>query len=193
MRRALALTALAALALTPVAQAAPTASPESGAGTQFRLTTATGTYTVSLLVSSPVQGGAPSLRVRLASGPQAVTHFAGTLPASAVVQRGDLTTVSARLGAVPLRVVFHRETDVVTVSFGNVDSGDDSVQGWAIAGYGGTADVTLGSVRCHITLVATGTASVLGTTTEARPLAKGLGLPLRGARCADLPDESPLA
>ena len=191
MRRVLALFALAAVALAPLASAAPTAGPESGSATQFRLTTRAGVYTVSLLASTPAAGGAPVLRMRLLSGAGDAKRFAGTLQAGALVTRGGTTTLSTRFGSIPLRVAFHPQTPVVTVSFGNVDSDNEVAEGWAIAGSGGTAEVALGAVRCTVTLMATGTATVVDSGGYGRPLATALGLPLKGARCDDIPS-SPL-
>jgi hypothetical protein len=187
VRRTLVLSVLTAVAVAPVASAAPAVGPEQGSAAQFRLTTKAGVYTVSLLASRPAAGGAPVLRVRLLSSTDQATRFAGELPASALVTQGTVTRLSSRLGSVPLTVVFHPEAPVVTVSFGNVDSGDDHAEGWAIAGNGGTAEVTLGGVRCSVTLMATGTATVVDTGSYGQPLSTPFGLPLKGARCGDLP------
>ena len=192
MRRTLALSVLAALAVAPLASAAPTAGPESGSALDFRVTTRTGAHTVSLLASAPAAGGAPVLRVRLVSPSGTVTRFSGPLASSALVTAGGVTRLSTRLGGTPLTVVFHPMTPEVTVSFGHLDSDGEAAEGWAIAGNGGTADVTLGAVRCTVTLMATGTATVVDSGSYGRPLSTPLGVSLRGARCGDLPSGSPL-
>lgn len=189
MRRALALSALAVIAFAPMTSAAPMAEPQSGSATQFRIITRSGPYTISLLASSPTTGGAAALRVRLESSSGQVTRFVGALPASSLVTSGGVTTLRTRVGSVPLSVVFRPESPVVTVGFGNLESDDEKTSGWVIAGNGGTADVTLGGMRCTVTLMATGSATVLDSGSSGRGLAGGLGLPLKGARCSDLPSE----
>jgi hypothetical protein len=190
VRRTLALSVLAALAAAPLASAAPTAGPEQGSATQFRLTTSAGDYTVSLLASTPAAGGAPTLRVRVLSAAGDATRFAGQLPASAVVTQGGATRLTTRLGSTPRTVVFRPQTPVLTVSFGNVDSDAGVAEGWAIAGNGGTADVTLGGVRCTVTLMATGTATVVDSDGYGAPLGTRFPVPLKGSRCGDLPSGS---
>jgi hypothetical protein len=164
--------------------------PESGSAVQFRLTTRAGDYAVSLLASVPAAGGSPVLRLRLLPAAGDATRFSGALAPSALVTKGGVTRLSTRLGSVPLAVVFHPQTPVVTVSFGNVDSDNELAEGWAIAGNGGTADVTLGGVRCTVTLMATGTAAVVDSGSYGRPLSAPLGVPLKRARCGDLPSGS---
>ena len=190
MRRTVALAALAALALAPVASAAPAVGPESGSAVQFRLTTRAGDYTVSLLASVPASGGAPVLRLRLLSAGGDATRFSGSLPPSALVTQDGVTRLSTRLGSVPLAVVFHPQAPVVTVSFGNVDSDNELAEGWAIAGNGGAADITLGGVRCTVTLMATGTAAVVDSGSYGRPLGAPFRVALNRARCGDLPSGS---
>jgi hypothetical protein len=187
MRRTLALSALAVVALAPLASAAPAVGPEQGSATHFQLMTRTGTYTVSLLASSPPVGGGPTLRVRLQSAAGDVTRFAGGLPASALVTQGGATRLTTRLGSTPLTVVFHPESPVLTVSFGDVEADSDLPEGWVIAGSGGTADVTLGGVRCRVTLMATGAATVVDSGSYGAPLRTRFPLSLKGARCGDLP------
>jgi hypothetical protein len=187
VRRSLALSALLALAFAPLASAAPNVGPESGAGTQFRLTTRAGVYTVSLLAGTPAGGGAPVLRVRIQSSAGSAKRFAGALPATALVTRGGTTTLSTRFGSLPLRVAFHPQTPVVAASFGDVDSDNGLAAGWVIAGNGGTADVALGGVRCTVAFMVIGTATVVDSGSYGRPPATALGLPLKGARCDDVP------
>ena len=188
MRRSLALSALLAVALAPLASAAPTVGPESGTATEFRLTTRAGVYTVSLLASTSAVGGAPVLRVRIAPSAGAAKRFAGVLPATALVTRGGSTTLTTRFGSLPLRVAFHPQTPVVAASFGNVDSDNELAEGWAIAGNGGTADIAFGAVRCTVSFMVTGTATVVDSGSYGRPLTTALRLPLKGARCDDVPN-----
>lgn len=188
MRRTVALSALTAVALAPLAWAAPVVGPEQGSAAQFRLTTRSGVYTVSLLASTPAAGGAPVLRLRLVSDSGAVSRFAGALPAGALVTQGGVTTLRTRIGSTPLSVVFRPQLPVITVSFGTVDSDNGLAEGWTIAGNGGTAAVSIGAVRCTVTVMASGAATVVDTDGYGSALRTPLGLPLKGGRCDDIPD-----
>jgi hypothetical protein len=188
MRRTLAVSALAALALAPQAHAAPTGGVADGAGAHFLVTTAAGqTYDLQVVAALPTKAStssAPKLRVHVV---QQDTKRSGDLPASAVSVGTDKVTLAATLGGVPLRVTWAVDPGAVAVSFGELSSDSQTADGWMVAGKGATAQMTFGGLRCTTTNAIVG--SVLGYETDSygSALSNGLGLNLKRARCGSPP------
>lgn len=181
MRRALAVCVLSALALAPHASAAPAAGAEDGAGAQFTVTAAGHSYLVRVLASRPTAaatGTGPLVRVhvlesdvKLAGVPSALSLGTGT------------ASLRTALGGVPLTITWAAEQYVVAASFGEAGTDTSSSSGWLVAGSGAVARVTLGGIRCTTDSAVLGTATTHDTDSYGAPLARGLGLRLKGARC----------
>jgi len=174
---------LVALALP--AQAAPTTGPEEAAEVALSLVTAAGRHELSLLVTRPA--GAPAqLRVHLAPADGGTPRrLAGELPAGALTTADGVLTLRTEVGDVPVTVTWRPREGRVGVSGGYHElSSDQQASGWAFVGADGDGEVSLGGTRCGTpAFAAVGRAVVYETAQDAKPLAAGLGLPLRGLRC----------
>lgn len=185
MRRLAAVSVLAALAIVPHAFAAPVTGVDEGAGAGVVLTTAGGQrYELRILATLATRAStatAPKLRVLLL---ESGTKRSGDLSASGFTMRGGTATLSARLGDVPLRVVWQVNENTAAASLVEAGSDLESSDGWTVAGKGGSAQVTLGAVRCTTNAAVIGTVVAHDTDGYGGPLTQGLGLTLSGARCS---------
>jgi len=188
--RRLALIAVVLVGIVAPAQAAPSAVPADGASLAVQLTTPRGTYLLRLLAGAPSQGGEAMLRMRLEGAGGAAVRLAGR-PASLKVEDGQ-AELRARVGRVPLRVVWQAGSSTLAVSTGVHDAEDSDARGWSIVGMGGTARVWLGGVGCTTEAGVLGSSFAYDTAGYGAPLGSGLGLDLRGARCSTPPGKSVL-
>jgi hypothetical protein len=169
------------------AQAAPNAAVEDGAAIFVTLATAQGRYDLDLLASTPRDGGAPRVRISLVpEGGSAEHRLYGELADSALTRNGDVITLQTRVGSLPVRVVWRARQYTGAVSFGRHGDNGSSIAGWEISGVMGDPQVTLGRTRCagHVSS-AVGTAVTYDDGGYGVPLARGLGVPLKGLRCLD--------
>lgn len=188
MRRLLAAVLPLVVLAAPGASAAPSLSAQHGAQVAFVLTSGARTYVVTLLASQPVQGGAPQLRVHLGTQSETVRTLYGELPAKAFTDPSGSPVLRTTVGGVPLQVRWHPEAASAGLSGHSWFTGESTdVEGWAVNGFSGSADVVLGSVRCATPHVVVGPASVAGGASFGQPLRTGLHVPLKGARCGSMP------
>ncbi len=188
MRRALVLSACAALALPPAAEAAPAVGAEDAAYSAITLRTSSGrVFDVQLLASRPTAVSSATtalLRVVVTARGGASQRFSAELPLSSVAVRGSTAQLRATLGGVPLVVSWGSQQYSYTVAFGDASSAAGGQGGWTAGGSTASSTIRLGSTTCRSTQGLIGTA--IGHDTAAYGAAVGAafgGASLQGARC----------
>ena len=183
MRPALALAALAAVALAPTVQAAPSGQVVDAAILTFSVPTSHGALDVELLAGTA--GGSSALYALIGRHGRSLSRYTAPLPSGAFRTDGTRAVLRTRLAGQPLSLTWV-VTNGLAVVIGHTDGTDASVEGWHAAGRAASVDVRFGATTCSLPGVL-GKGFVEQTDGYGAPLATAPGVQPHGRTCRTIP------